>query len=153
MKNAALYESGIAVEKQMLFILVGETVDHIEVDSVLLDDHIVIKAVCLVQDRLRRECRLPIGNTGLRVTLDDVLKTETAFLAKVGRRVLHIEGQGGLGEQRLADFLAVHLIEFKDTFVTQVENLLWLRELNRRGAVIDLEAIDGLDTKSACMTR
>ena len=41
----------------------------------------------------------------------------------------------------------MHLIEFKDTFVTQVENLLRLRELNRCGTVIDLEAIDGLDTE------
>ena len=55
MKNAALYESGIALEKRMLFILVGETVDHIEVDPVLLDDHIIIEAISLIEHRLRGE--------------------------------------------------------------------------------------------------
>jgi len=55
MKNAALYESGIVVEKRMLFILVGETIDHIEVDSVLLDDHIIIEAIGLIEHRLRGE--------------------------------------------------------------------------------------------------
>ena len=45
MKNAALYESGIVVEKRMLFILVGETIDHIKVNPVLLDDHIIIEAI------------------------------------------------------------------------------------------------------------
>ena len=54
-KNAAHCESGIALEKRMLFILVGETIDHIEVDSVLLDDHVIIEAISLVKHRLRGE--------------------------------------------------------------------------------------------------
>ena len=55
MKNAALYGSGIVVEKRMLFILVGETIDHIEVNPVLLDDHVVIEAIGLIEHRLRGE--------------------------------------------------------------------------------------------------
>ena len=98
MKNAALYESGIVVQKRMLFILVGEPMDHIEVNSVLLDDHIIIEAIGLIEYRLRGETGLPVRDTGLRVALDDVLETEAAFLAKVGRRVFHIEGQGRFGQ-------------------------------------------------------
>ena len=55
MKNAALYESGIVVKKRMLLILVGEAIDHIEIDSVLLDDHIIIEAIGLIEHRLRSE--------------------------------------------------------------------------------------------------
>ena len=84
-KNAAHCESGIALEKRMLFILVGEAIDHIEVDSVLLDDHIIIEAIGLIEHRLRSETGLPIRDTGLRVALDDVLETERAFLAEVRR--------------------------------------------------------------------
>ena len=84
-KNAALCESGIAVEKLMLFILVGETIDHIEVDSVLLDYHVVIEAIGLIEHRLRGETGLPIRDTGLRVALDDVLETERAFLTEESR--------------------------------------------------------------------
>ena len=93
MKNAALHESGIVVQKRMLLILVGEAIDHIEVDSVLLDDHVVIEAIGLVKYRLRGEAGLPVRDTGLRVTLNDVLETERAFLTEVRRRVLHIERQ------------------------------------------------------------
>ena len=82
MKNAALCESGIVVEKRMLLILVGETIDHIEVDSVLLDDHVIIETVGLIKHRLRSETGLPIRDTGLRVTLDDVLETEERFLPR-----------------------------------------------------------------------
>ena len=98
MKNAALYESGIALEKRMLFILVGEPIDHIEVNPVLLDDHIIIEAIGLIEHRLRSEAGLPIRDTGLRVALNDVLETERAFLAKVRRRVLHIERQRGFSQ-------------------------------------------------------
>ncbi len=147
-KNAALYESGIVEKRRrlLLFILVGETIDHIEVDSVLLDDHVVIEAIGLIEHRLRGETGLPIRDTGLRVALDDVLETERAFLTEVRRRVLHIERQRGFCQQRLTDLLAMQLIEFEDTFITQVQDFLGFGELNRRGAVIDLETVDGLDT-------
>ena len=131
MKNAALYESGIVVEKRMLFILVGETIDHIEVNSVL--------------HRLRGETGLPIRDTGLRVALDDVLETERAFLAEVRRRVLHIERQRGFSQQRFADLLAMQLIEFKDTFIAQVQNFLGLSELYLRGTAVHFEVRDSFD--------
>lgn len=56
-KNAALYESGIVEKRRrlLLFILVGETIDHIEVNPVLLDDHIIIEAIGLIEHRLRGE--------------------------------------------------------------------------------------------------
>ena len=139
MKNAALYGSGIVVEKRMLFILVGETIDHIEVNPVLLDNHVVIEAIGLIEYRLRSETGLPIRDTGLRVALDDILETERAFLAEVRRRVLHIERQRRFSQQRLTNLLAMQLIEFKDTFIAQVQDFLGLCELDRRGTVIHFE--------------
>ena len=145
MKNAALCESGIVVQKRMLLILVGEPIDHIEVNPVLLDNHVIIEAIGLIEHRLRGETGLPIRDTGLRVALDDVLEAERAFLAEVRRRVLHVERQRGLSQQRLADLLAMQLIELKDTFVAQVQDFLGLCELYLRGTAIHFEVRDSFD--------
>ena len=145
MKNAALYESGIVVKKRMLLILVGEAIDHIEVDSVLLDDHVVIEAISLVEHRLRGETGLPIRDTGLRVALDDILETERAFLTEVRGRMRHIERQPRFSQQRLTDLLAMQLIEFNDTFIAQVQNFLGLSELYLRGTAVHFEVRDSFD--------